>query len=149
MPGPNKEMARVARNLIRENEDVRLTVKELEGHQHEHRAIASWQNPAPSCVSRRCSSNASGLPGRNSVRILGIRVSSAGVARASIPAEILAYAAYPKRCSSNANGLGGQTSAGFWKSVRPFKGIFCVDVSEFESYMPSQAVRSPPADIRA
>src|SRR5438034_3333977 len=98
---------------------------------------------------RRCSSNASGLPGRNSVRILGIRVSSAGVARASIPAEILAYAAYPKRCSSNANGLGGQTSAGFWKSVRPFKGIFCVDVSEFESYMPSQAVRSPPADIRA
>ena len=63
----------------------------------------------------------------------------------SIPAEILAYAAYPKRCSSNANGLGGQTSAGFWKSVRPFKGIFCVDVSEFEPYMPSHAVRSPPA----
>ena len=31
MPGPNKEMAGVARNLIRENEDVRLTVKELEG----------------------------------------------------------------------------------------------------------------------
>jgi hypothetical protein len=30
MPGPNKEMARVARNLIRENEDVRLTVKELD-----------------------------------------------------------------------------------------------------------------------
>jgi|SRR6516162_3638774 len=30
MPGPNKEMARVARNLIRENEDVRLTVKALE-----------------------------------------------------------------------------------------------------------------------
>src|SRR5438128_12530330 len=26
------------------------------------------------------------------------------------------------------------------KSVRPFKGIFCNDVSEFESYMPSQAV---------
>src|SRR5262249_2309178 len=81
-------------------------------------------------------------PGRNSVRILGIRARSAGVARASIPAEVLAHAAYPKRCSSNANGLGGQTSAGFWKSVRPFKGIFCVDVSEFESYMPSQAVRS-------
>jgi hypothetical protein len=35
------------------------------------------------------------------------------------------------------------------KSVRPFKGIFCDDISEFESYMPSQAVRSPPADIRA
>src|SRR5262249_60274930 len=46
---------------------------------------------------RRCSSNASSLPGRNSARILGIRASSAGVARASIPAEILAYAraAYP------------------------------------------------------
>jgi hypothetical protein len=81
--------------------------------------------------------------------ILGIRASSAGVARASIPAEILAYAAYPKRCSSNANGLGGQTSAGFWKSVRPFKGIFCVDVSEFESYMPSHAVRSLLANVPA
>ena len=30
----------------------------------------------------------------------------------------------------------------FWKSVRPFKGIFCDDISEFESYMPSQAVSS-------
>jgi len=29
-----------------------------------------------------------------------------------------------------------------WKSVRPFKGIFCDDISEFESYMPSQAVPS-------
>jgi hypothetical protein len=29
------------------------------------------------------------------------------------------------------------------KSVRPFKGIICNDISEFESYMPSQAVRSP------
>ena len=28
------------------------------------------------------------------------------------------------------------------KSVRPFKGIFCRDISEFESYMPSHAVRS-------
>ena len=27
-------------------------------------------------------------------------------------------------------------------SVRPFKGIICDDVSEFESHMPSQAVRS-------
>jgi len=39
---------------------------------------------------RRGSSNATGLHGRNSARILGIRASSAGVARASIPAEILA-----------------------------------------------------------
>jgi len=30
-----------------------------------------------------------------------------------------------------------------WKSVRPFKGIFCDDISEFESYMPSHAVVSP------
>src|SRR2546430_4709649 len=28
------------------------------------------------------------------------------------------------------------------KSVRPFKGIFCHDISEFESYMPSHAVAS-------
>ena len=28
------------------------------------------------------------------------------------------------------------------KSVRSFKGIICVDISEFESYMPSQAVGS-------
>src|SRR5262245_56197458 len=34
-----------------------------------------------------------------------------------------------------------------WKSVRPFKGIFCHDISEFESYMPSHAVRSPPAKM--
>jgi Tripartite tricarboxylate transporter family receptor len=27
--------------------------------------------------------------------------------------------------------------------MRPFKGIICADVSEFESYMPSQPVRSP------
>jgi hypothetical protein len=29
-----------------------------------------------------------------------------------------------------------------WKSVRPFKVIFCDDISEFESYMPSHAVGS-------
>ena len=28
------------------------------------------------------------------------------------------------------------------KSARPFKGIFCADISEFESHMPSQAVGS-------
>ena len=27
-----------------------------------------------------------------------------------------------------------------WKFVRPFKGIFCADISEFESYHPRQAV---------
>src|SRR5262249_47390487 len=34
---------------------------------------------------------------------------------------------------------------GSWESARAFKGIICDDVSEFESYMPSQPVRSPPA----
>jgi hypothetical protein len=33
------------------------------------------------------------------------------------------------------------------KSARPFKGIICGDVSEFESHMPSHAVRSPPAKM--
>ena len=33
------------------------------------------------------------------------------------------------------------------KSTRLFKGIICDDISEFESFMPSQAVRSPPADM--
>ena len=31
---------------------------------------------------------------------------------------------------------------GSWESARAFKGIICDDVSEFESYMPSQAVGS-------
>jgi hypothetical protein len=31
---------------------------------------------------------------------------------------------------------------GCWESARAFKGIICDDISEFESYMPSQAVRS-------
>jgi hypothetical protein len=30
------------------------------------------------------------------------------------------------------------------KSARRFKGIICADVCEFESYMPSQAVQTPP-----
>jgi hypothetical protein len=29
-----------------------------------------------------------------------------------------------------------------WESERPFKGIFCDDISEFESHMPSHAVGS-------
>src|SRR5262245_54457728 len=31
---------------------------------------------------------------------------------------------------------------GCWESARAFKGIICDDISEFESYMPSQAVGS-------
>src|SRR5215831_13192344 len=38
--------------------------------------------------------------------------------------------------------------AGSRESARPFKEIFCDDVSEFESYMPSHAVRSPSAKMR-
>src|SRR6266446_10123216 len=50
-----------------------------------------------------------------SMAAIRLRASSAGVARASIPAEILAYAraAYPQRRSSNANSLQRQNSAGF------------------------------------
>jgi hypothetical protein len=39
----------------------------------------------------------------------------------------------PQRRSSNANSLRGRNSVDVPKSVRPFKGIFCDDVSEFES----------------
>ena len=34
---------------------------------------------------------------------------------------------------------------GSWESAPAFKGIICVDISEFESYMPSHAVGSLPA----
>ena len=34
---------------------------------------------------------------------------------------------------------------GSWESARAFKGIICDDVSEFESYMPSHAVRGKKA----
>jgi hypothetical protein len=45
----------------------------------------------------------------------------------------------------NAN---GQNSAVFPQILRPFKGIVCGDISEFESYHPSHAVRSPPDRIQ-
>jgi hypothetical protein len=51
--------------------------------------------------------------------------------------------------SSNANSLCGQNSAGSRKSVRPFKEIIWGDVSEFESHMPSHAVRSLRRDALA
>src|SRR5262249_55218191 len=53
-------------------------------------------------------------------------------ARASIPAET---AAQTRIVSADRIRLDP------WKSVRPFKGIFCHDISEFESYMPSQTER--------
>src|SRR5262249_29517282 len=36
----------------------------------------------------------------------------------------------------------GGIRLGSWESARAFKGIICDDISEFESYMPSQTVRS-------
>src|SRR6266446_1458254 len=60
--------------------------------------------------------------------------------------SLQARAAYRQRRSSNANSLCSQKSAGSRESDRPFKGIFYDDVSEFESYMPSHAVWSPPLD---
>jgi hypothetical protein len=42
---------------------------------------------------------------------------------------------------SHANSLSGQNSAGSPQILRPFKGIICDDISEFESYMLSQPVR--------
>src|SRR5215510_2653347 len=62
------------------------------------------------------------------------------------PAEILALgpSCASHRRSLNANSLCGQNSAGSRESERAFKGIFCDDISEFESYHLCQPVRSPP-----
>src|SRR5262249_28210269 len=51
-------------------------------------------------------------------------------------------AAFPQRHSSKANNLCARIRLDPPKSLRPFKGIICADVSEFESHMPSQPVRS-------
>jgi len=69
--------------------------------------------PGPPGGAEQVRGEQGGVQGRNSARILGIRASSAGVARASIPAEILAYAraAYPQRRSWNENNLCGRNSA--------------------------------------
>jgi hypothetical protein len=48
-----------------------------------------------------------------------------------------AYAAAQTRIVSEA-----RIRLDFWKFVRPFKGIICDDISEFESYHPRQAVGS-------
>jgi len=59
-----------------------------------------------------------------------------------------ARAAYPQRRSSNANSLQSQIRLDSRKSVRSFKAIICVDISEFESCVPSHAVWSPPANFQ-
>src|SRR6266478_8722704 len=53
------------------------------------------------------------------------------------------------RRSSNANSLCSRNSAGSPEICVTFQRDVLHDISEFESYMPSRAVRSPPADIRA
>src|SRR5262249_13530556 len=73
-----------------------------------------------------------------------IRLKSGSSRPTKHPAEILALG------SSYAPTVAAQTriasAAGIRldhrKSVRPFKGIFCNNISEFESYMPSHAVAS-------
>jgi hypothetical protein len=59
------------------------------------------------------------------------------------PAEMLALGAScaSHRRSSNANSLCGRNSARSPEICATFQRIFCHDISEFESYMPSQAVR--------
>jgi hypothetical protein len=58
--------------------------------------------------------------------------------------QLAARTASPRSRSSSGNSLCGQNSAGSRESARPFKGIICDDISEFESYHLSHAVWSPP-----
>jgi hypothetical protein len=57
--------------------------------------------------------------------------------------RLAARAASARRRSANGNSLCGQNSAGFLQTCKTFKGIICDDISEFLSYLPSHAVRSP------
>src|SRR5262245_53955912 len=70
------------------------------------------------------------------------------IARSALEPALGPSCASPTR-SSNANSLCRQFRLDSRKSVRPFKGIICDDVSEFESCMPSQAVRSLGAMFRS
>jgi hypothetical protein len=93
---------------------------------------------------------ASGLPPVQCVlalRALGVSASTA--IHSSVGGmKSGARAAYPQPRSSSANGLVAKIRPDPKKSVRPFKGIFCPDISEFESHMPSHAVGSLPANMR-
>jgi hypothetical protein len=48
--------------------------------------------------------------------------------------RLAARAASARRRSANGNSLCGQNSAGFLQTCKTFKGIFCDDISEFESF---------------
>src|SRR5260221_12538312 len=86
---------------------------------------------------RRCSSNATGLHGRNSApRELSWCRPRKHPCRD--PGELrIPNAAAQTRIVSK-----GRIRLDSGKSVRSFKGIICFDIAEFESYMPSHAVRS-------
>src|SRR5262249_23679236 len=58
------------------------------------------------------------------------------------PGRTQPRAAYPRRCSSNAVVSMVGIRLGSWESAPAFKGIICHDISEFESSLPSQPVRS-------
>ena len=85
---------------------------------------------------RRCSSNASDLPGRNSARS-----SESARARLVSPAQAFLPRSWPTAELRIPN-AGAQTRIvskarirlDSRKSVRSFKGIICVDISEFESF---------------
>ena len=62
-----------------------------------------------------------------------------GVARASIPAEILAYAV-PNAAAQMRIVSKASIRLDSRKSVRSFKEIICVDISEFESSHPSRGL---------
>src|SRR5262249_34437780 len=72
-----------------------------------------------------------------------ISASAENLGRRKHPAEILALSPELRLPPSQlTNSLQGQNSAGFPQICAIFQGIICVDISEFESYMPSHAVRS-------
>ena len=58
------------------------------------------------------------------------------------PAEILARTAPPTVAARTRIVSAAGIRLDHPKSLRPFKGIFCHDISEFESSLPSQAVPS-------
>src|SRR5215831_1241218 len=59
-----------------------------------------------------------------------------------ISAEPSPRAAYPSAAAQTRLVSRAGIRLGPWESARAFKGIICDDISEFESHMPSQAVRS-------
>src|SRR5215469_3121949 len=59
-----------------------------------------------------------------------------------IPAEPSPEAAFPNAAAQTRVVSLAGIRLGSWESARAFKGIICDDISEFESYMPSQPVWS-------